>query len=224
MTEFAPKGSQRWLQMAIELRPAVLDLPIKAAIGADPTVTIDWVSPRKVDGFKEYRDSEALAKVGIERLPYRPLAIFWPQRGPVWDGLGRTSSGDVILVEAKAHIAEMVSPSTRANPEAAFQIKTSLDEARRYFSPKATASWHGTFYQYANRLAHLYLIRQVNRISAHLVFVYFLNASDVAGPSSRGEWEGAIRLLHAALGLGHAAAGAHDVFVDVRSITAAAVV
>ncbi len=31
------------------------------------------------------------------------------------------------------------------------------------------------FYQYINRLAHLYLLRVLNKIPAYLVFVYFVN-------------------------------------------------
>ena len=39
-------------------------------------------------------------------LPQRSLSSFWPRRGPQWDGLARTGRGDLLLVEAKAHVAD----------------------------------------------------------------------------------------------------------------------
>ena len=139
---------------------------------------------------------------------------------PVWDALGVTSSGQPIFVEAKAHIAEAASPGSQASPESLKLIKTSLEEARKFYAPKASAGWAGTFYQYANRLAHHYLMRKVNGIDSHLVFLYFLNAADVGGPASREKWEGAIELLHAALGLTRLRAeGVYDVFVDVHELS-----
>ena len=55
--------------------------------------------------------------------------------------------------------------------------------------------------QYANRLAHQYYLRKLNNIPSILVFLYFINATEMDGPSSMLEWEGATRLLHAVLGL-----------------------
>lgn len=79
------------------------------------------------------------------------------------------------------------------------------------------------FYQYANRLAHHYLLRQVNELPSHLVFLYFTNASEMQGPQSPAEWHGAIHLLHAVLGLGREIRrpGVHDVFLDVTALQSA---
>jgi hypothetical protein len=54
-------------------------------------------------------------------------------------------------------------------------------------------------------------------LPSHLVFLYFINANDVNGPSSELEWQGATQLLHAALGLtpGKLPEGVHEVFLDV---------
>jgi len=144
---------------------------------------------------------EALRRLDVRRLPQRSLAAFWPRRGPVWDALGRTERGDLLFVEAKAHIAEAASPPTQASPVSRHLIQKSLLEVRRSLAPNSEADWSRSFYQYANRLAHLYLFRQLNGLPAHLVWVYFLNARDVAGPTSVAEWKAAIALLHAALGL-----------------------
>jgi hypothetical protein len=224
MSEFASAGSQRWLQIAVELHPNTLDAEVRAAIGLPPKVNVEWLSPRQRDAFREYRDSAALRLLGINTLEHRGLSEFWPPRGPVWDALGRTSDDQVLFVEAKAHISELASPGSRATPASLKLIVKSLAEARHKFAPKATPRWDGIFYQYANRLAHHYLLRYVNRLPAHLLFVYFLNAEDVKGPSSELEWRGAIRLLHAALGLrDDFDPYVHDVFIDVARMNAATV-
>jgi hypothetical protein len=75
-----------------------------------PGDQIFWLSPLKDDAYSEYSDDAFLERLNIN-LPKKSLEMFWPKRGPVWDGLGLTSSGDLILLEAKAHIAEMVPPT-----------------------------------------------------------------------------------------------------------------
>ena len=98
------KGSQRWLQWLVNEAPELLDQPI----GLGP---IEWRSPLRADDYAEYRDQAFLDLLDI-RLPTRPLAFFWPRGGPQWDGLGRAASGEVILVEAKAHLNELYSPAS----------------------------------------------------------------------------------------------------------------
>lgn len=219
MTEFAARGSQRWLQIAVERNPDVLLEALRQPLRLALDETIYWKSPLRADGFAEYRDMEALRQVGIAKLPRRPLDEFWPQRGPVWDALGVTSRGVPVFVEAKANVPEMASNGTQAGESSLPLIEKSLAEARHFYAPRATAEWHRTFYQYANRLAHHYFLQQVNRLPSRLVFLYFLNADDVAGPSSRDGWRGAIQLLHAALGLTNTVPEAvHDVFVNVRDL------
>jgi hypothetical protein len=54
--------------------------------------------------------------------------------------------------------------------------------------------------------------------SSILVFLYFLNADDMLGPMSEEEWHGAVRLIHAVLGLPKAlrSHGIFDAFLDTR--------
>ena len=200
VSSFAERGSQRWLQIAVEKRPEVLLQALRTQLGLADGDRIEWRSPLRATGFKEYRDGEALRQVGVSKLRLRPLNEFWPARGPVWDAIGIAGKQPIFL-EAKAHIAEMASPGTKASPESLKLIKRSLEQTRQFYAPKATAAWTGTFYQYANRLAHHYLVRELNQIPSRLVFLYFLNAEDVNGPTSEEKWRGAIELLHAALGL-----------------------
>ena len=82
----AEKKSQLQIQIAVnrhhdELERKLLDaLPSLAAL--DPTLT--WASPVEADQFREYRDGELLARIGLSDLR-DALKEYWPPRGPVWD-------------------------------------------------------------------------------------------------------------------------------------------
>jgi hypothetical protein len=218
MSDFARAGSQRWLQLAVNRKPQLLLAALERCKAIAPGVPVTWSSPLDEAGFEEYRDQRALEKTGIGPASLRkPLEEFWPTRGPVWDALGTTSEGRSLFVEAKAHIPEAASPATRANSESLKLISKSLCEARRFYAPKATAIWNNVFYQYANRLAHHYFLTEVNGLTSSLVFLYFVNARDMQGPVSEEEWHGAIRLVHAVLGLPKDLKhrGVFDSFLDV---------
>lgn len=217
----ATKGSQNWLQVAVNERPAVLNRAIVEAAGLDPSTSIEWVSPLAAENYREYRDGDFIERIKAE-LPHRSLASVWPERGPVWDGLARTSRGDLLLVEAKAHIAEMVSPASKASPASLAKITRALEETRQALAPKSSMSWSGTFYQYTNRLAHLYFLRTLNKQPARMVFLYFIGDEEMGGPESRVEWEGAIKVTEVYLGLGRHKLSrfVHHVFVDVEDLRA----
>lgn len=214
---FAAKGSQKWLQIAVNRRPEVLDRAIREAARVEGE--IEWLSPLASESFVEYSDNSTFVRLGME--PKVPLSEFWPLRGPRWDGLARAASGDVFLVEAKAHIGELVSGGSRATEPALSMIRASLEAVKRDLLPGAVdVDWSGTFYQYANRLAHLHFLRVQNGIPAHLLFVYFLNAEDVGGPSDVAEYRGAIHVIEHYLGLRRHRLSrfVHKVFVDVRDL------
>ena len=106
------RGSLKWIQRAVNVRPAAIDAPILPQIpGAS---RVEWLSPIESDAFAEYRDRSFLNKVGHPELA-DALSDFWPAFGPQWDALGRTDIGEVILVEAKAHIEEMFSAGTQSS-------------------------------------------------------------------------------------------------------------
>jgi hypothetical protein len=217
MTSFAAAGSQRWLQVAINRRPQLLLSALQRSEAVAPRASIEWKSPLVGDDLREYRDQKALEQVGIANLK-KPLGEFWPARGPVWDALGITSEGGPLFIEAKAHIPEAASPGTKASIASLELIDRSLGQARRFYAPRATATWNKVFYQYANRLAHHYFLRHLNHVSTTLVFLYFVNADDMLGPVSEQEWSGAVRLIHAVLGLPKdlKSYGVFDAFLDVR--------
>jgi len=84
-----------------------------------------------------------------------------------------------------------------------------------------TIDWTGTFYQYVNRIAHLYYLREKNKIKAHLLFIYFINVASVNGPKTKDEWLGAIKTMECYLGLtkNHKLREyIHDIFIDVNAL------
>lgn len=214
--KFAAAGSQRWLQIAINRKPELLLGALQRSGAITRRTSITWQSPLEEEGFREYRDGTALAKAAAR--PKIPLHSYWPARGPRWDAIGITSDRSPLFLEAKAHIAEAASAGTKASPDSRRLIDSSLIKARRFYAPRATADWGNLFYQYANRLAHHYFLKQLNGVPSILVFLYFLNADDMLGPVSEQEWHGAIRLIHAVLGLPNElrSQSVFDVFLDTR--------
>lgn len=199
--EFARAGSQRWLQVAVNRVPASLDEAFRVAGAIEPDETLAWCSPLALTRFIEYRDEHALEMMGISELPIMRLEEFWPRCGPVWDGLAVTNKGRFVLVEAKAHIAELLSPPSRAGEASRIKIQAALEQARKFYAPRSSRVWSEHFYQYCNRLAFQYFFAAVNQLPTRLIFVDFCNAKEMGGPTSPEEWKGATRLIHTFLGL-----------------------
>ena len=180
----AQRGSQMWLQRLVNEKPHIFKRELSHAKFAPRVTQIAWLSPRKDNGFAEYSDADFLELIGHTDLQ-TDLAQFWPSRGPVWDGLA-TAVDNVFLVEAKAHIGELASPASRAGEKSLEQIEKSLETVKAYLGVNPEYNWTGHFYQYTNRLAHLYFLRE-HDVNAYLVFVYFLNDADMKGPGTRAE-------------------------------------
>jgi hypothetical protein len=214
------KGSQYWIRRAVNEHHEEFGRQIANCVGNSVLCPIKWVSPLGPT-YRELRDREALSQLNIRTLPQRSLENFWPRRGPVWDALGRTNDGSLLLVEAKAHIGELASPRSKAGAKSAEQIAATMSEVRGFLAPRSNSNWSNVFYQYANRLAALYLLRHLNGLKAHLVFVYFLNADEMKGPGTKNEWEAALRMLYAALELprrNKLTSFIHNCFVDVTAL------
>ena len=218
------RGSLKWIQVLVNRHPNLFAQRVREAGALPPGETIEWVSPLEGDDFAEYRDGSFLSRLCVE-LDNRALSDFWPRYGPQWDALGKTDSGGVLLVEAKANVRELVSDACGATSQASMaRINDSLKETQEFLRVDPKIGWTGKLYQYANRIAHLYLLRELNGVQAHLVFVYFVGGSDVDGPATVGEWKAAINVVERVLGL----PGRHrlsdyvaDVFVDVSEFAPA---
>lgn len=186
--------------------------------------SIHWRSALKDEDYAEYSDQEFVDRLDV-RLEQVPLNAFWPRNGPHWDALANTDRGDVILVEAKAHIPELVSAPTAAGESSLPKILNSLSVTKQLIGSHSQADWSTCFYQYTDRLAHLYLLRKRNKLPAYLLFVYFLNDKEMGGPTTKLEWEAAITLLKEFLGIRKRhSLSAHVVraFVDVGVLKPAA--
>ena len=193
--------SEHWLRVAVNERAEVLNAAILAAFHWPREEQIQWLSPTTADGYAEYYDQAFLDRLGIGTLSTQ-LSEFWPVRGPRWDGLARTGSGKGILVEAKAYIEEMVDFKSKASEGSLVQIHHSLEMVKTASGAAKDASWPSPFFQYANRLAHLYFLAELNKVDAYLLFLSFADAPDVPTPVTTAQWEGAHRLAWKCLGLG----------------------
>jgi hypothetical protein len=196
----AEKGSQRWLQILVNEKPEILNSLICSSLSFVENEFIEWRSPLKSDGYAEYRDQAFLDRLGIT-LEKAPLQQFWPKGGPQWDALARSSSGKLFLVEAKSHIPELISSLRATDKKSIKRIKQSLKETKKYLNSTARADWSQGFYQYTNRLGHLFLLREKNNLPAYLIDIYFLSDVEMNGPSTSNEWKGAIELLNSYLGI-----------------------
>lgn len=216
----ARKGSLAWMQALVERHPDRLNAAIATSLGVEAG-GIEWVSPLREDECAEYRDAAFLDRLRIT-LDIHPLQAFWPAGGPQWDALARTRTG-VLLVEAKAHLRELRS-ACAAGERSLARIRTSLAAVKRAIGADPNADWTASYYQYANRLAHLYLLRELNGVDAELILLCFLNDREMRGPSLRSQWLEAFGHVHCHLGirahplLDHV----HHVFIDVETLTSPA--
>jgi hypothetical protein len=195
----ASRGSQKWIQTLINEKLDVLNKKLQTKLGLSKDDEIKWLSPLKEDEYAEYRDEAFLERLGI-KLDLYPLKVFWPPNGPQWDGLGKSDSGKLFLVEAKSHIPELISTFKGTRKASIDKVRGSLEETKQRLGVKADYNWLTPFYQYANRIAHVYQLRK-NKLDAWLVNVYFVNDLEMKGSKTADEWKGAIRLLHSCLGL-----------------------
>jgi hypothetical protein len=165
-----------------------------------------WVSPLATENYKEYRDDEFLWPVEQASL-YQKLHAFWPRSGPQWDALaivkGKGDRNGVILAEAKANIPEAGDPvyACRAAGKSRQKIESSLAIVKEALGVKPDADWMCNYYQYANRLAHLYFLYIMCHVPAWMVFIYFVGGAGVSSPCSIEEWKDRISQIYKALGL-----------------------
>ncbi len=217
------KGSQFHIQRLVNHPTDPLSNEIRRLIKLDAHETIAWLSPLEGDDFAEYQDDSYVTRLGLKSDSLTtPLSEFWPAGGPQWDALARTSRGRVILVEGKSHRSEMASACRASRPESVTKIRSALEQTRIYCRADVSADWSAPHYQYSNRLAHLYWLRQLNGINAHLVFVYFVNNRSINNPTSAAAWETELARVHHRLGL-HSdpmPGFVHNLFIDADQLQA----
>ncbi len=196
-------GSQRQIQSYVNRRAEDLSSAVLAVLGPLPLgAQLVWVSPLERHGFAEYRDAAFLERTGCADC-WPKLAEFWPRGGPSWDALAKLTwpgGSGVVLVEAKSHVREIGGVGCNATPLAREHITRSLAATKRWLGISDDSDWLGPLYQSANRLAHLYFLREISGVPAWLVNIYFLD--DPHSPTDIDAWRAGLEGVKGELGCG----------------------
>ena len=150
------------------------------------------------DDWAEYSDADFLGLLGLHDHA-TALREFWPRRGPQWDALG-LAGGVPVLVEAKAHIKEFLSPETQAGSKSRAHIVAAFQKVQADAGLAPRSDWARCFYQLANRLAHLWFL-QSRGVPAVLMLVGFVGDRDICGPHHPEAWNAAEEVAFFALGV-----------------------
>jgi hypothetical protein len=205
------KGSLHCLRQAIDTMPEALAegiIRLSPSLKAHGARGLDWLSPLAAQGYREHRD-DFLRVLGLRK--HEPaLRHFWPRMGPQWDGLARVKgkAPGVVLVEAKAHTAELNSKCGAKDPESLRLITSALERAQDALGvrpegpgPKA---WMERYYQLANRLAFLRFMNEDLGIETWLVLMLFVDDRSHQ-PTSLEAWQRHITQVYAQMDLGDTA-------------------
>jgi len=198
------KGSQLQTQIYVNRHPNDLAAAVRQELSTLPDeAELTWVSPIVEGGYAEYQDMAFLRAVGLEAHS-SSLSDFWPARGPVWDALAVVESeGDrpgVVLAEGKSYPGELFGGGCKASEPSRSQMAQAIARTQRWIgSEEDPDEWMGRLYQTANRMAHLYWLREVIGVRAWLVHLLFVD--DPHGPTTRDQWVAAMEAASAELGL-----------------------
>ncbi len=203
-------GSQMCLQVWVNRRQADFSRRLLRALGiTDSDARVEWKSPLEgrlptKKAFKEYKDGAFLAQLELD-AHRSELANFWPAGGPVWDGLAvvrRSEMPDLfVLIEAKSYPGEVLGSGCVATPNSERKIKCALDETATWLGVARPESWMKALYQSANRIAHVYFLRQKLGLDGVMVNVCFTNDESIGRPTSVEAWESAKRQFRESLEL-----------------------
>lgn len=198
----ADRGAAAGLRTLLSKNPELLNRHLRSAASLGRDAAVTWRSPVRDDEYAEYRDEDALRRLGLDTSAFRyPLSGFWPDKGPQWTGLAAVGHDAWFLVKAKASLDELLSDGTTgADQDKVRLVHDSLARARKGLGIARDGDWSGRFYQYANRLAWLHFLRSENRLPVWLVNIYLFNLADAKGPASADEWRGAIGMVESYLG------------------------
>jgi hypothetical protein len=162
-----------------------------------------------------------------------PARRQWPSvLNPSWDAIGVLSlrypsrfQNEWLLVEAKAHTAELRCDPKTAGGQSKDAIRQLLHQTRDRIDPANQADWLCDAYQLANRLFTLdHLI--LHGVPARLLLLYFCGDQSSGGgsicPASAEQWAPSIQQMYEQLGLskglGPLADRVHKVFVPVSPV------
>ena len=185
-------GSQLQTQIYVARRQDELNIAIQRVLSeaGAPTTTIEWTAPLESHQFREPVDYTFLAALRLADYS-RALREFWPSGGPNWDVLailGDAGRPGVLLVEAKSYPGEVYGAGCNATSLRSRKlIRESLTRTQMWLGVASTFDWLGKLYQYGNRLAHLFFLREVLGVDTWLVNLCFTN--DITRiPVTEDEW------------------------------------
>ena len=206
----AQHGSQKYLQDLVNNTPNYLNdliLSKSTSLSDYSNGEIEWVSPLKEENYKEYRDDQFLWPIR-QAWYYKKLGEFWPSIGPQWDALaivyGADGSEGVILAEAKANTSELGDYKYACQAESQnsiAKIQASFRIVKEALGADINSDWLGDYYQYANRIAHLYFLQEICEVPTWLVYTYFVNGWENEDPSMAQHWKESIANIYKRLGL-----------------------
>jgi hypothetical protein len=213
----AHAGSQLRMQMYVNERPQLISEAIAKALLPQKLDVSEmvWVSPLKHKQYCEYQDEEFLEVAGAGHFAAR-LKTFWPRGGPCWDALARLTSGGCVLVEAKSHVLEVYGNGCGARGKPRELIESSLNRTKRWLGVEERTDWLGPLYQSANRIAHLYFLRELCGINAFLANVFFLNDPHSKFATTQEQWESGIGTAYEQLGIRKSIPFSGTVFLEAR--------
>ena len=201
-----------------------LDRAVARSCGASE---VEWLdSPFSRD--PRWRDAEG---EGLDFLPAsnparQEWSHLWPQRGNVqnWDAVGRITvrgAEQWLLVEAKAHLGEVISTCGARSATSWQQIDGVFGVVKKDLRVPEEADWMQPYYQYCNRIAALHILSMYGT-PAHLLFIYFTGdwqgASERKCPKTQAGWNRALEKLdrHIMLPRDHPLSGrVHKLFLEV---------
>jgi hypothetical protein len=207
MTPVGPtRGSQLQVQLYTNRRQSNLAAAILQSL---PTGTCDmhiqWLSPLEGAKFIELRDAAFLAALGLSSYKDK-LKEFWPRSGPRWDALGSATCNSAqsgktcLLIEGKSYPRELYGGGCKAvlGSGSRRAIESALDCTKEWCQVPTSVDWTGGLYQYGNRLAHLFFLREKLKTDAYLVNLCFLNDPHRCTNESR--WKKGLRTVKEKLG------------------------
>jgi hypothetical protein len=187
-------GSQLQVQIYVSRKPDVLSEAVSRALAAcgKNVPSVRWTAPLEAELFKEPFDRAFLVALGLEDAA-EALRQFWPSGGPNWDALAVLGNGarrdGVLLIEAKSYPEEVHGSGCQATNQKSIEtIERSLLAAQKWFGATTESDWTGRLYQYANRLAHVYFLRQELGVDAWLVNLCFTDDMTTR-PTTAEHWE-----------------------------------
>ncbi|WP_417353507.1 hypothetical protein [Flavobacterium alkalisoli] len=212
------RGSLKFIQLLINKNQSYINRLIKQSFSEIRDDEIYWLSPLEDDEYAEYRDDSFLNIIGFDPKEIE-LTKFWPRRGPQWDALAKTKTGKVILVEAKANKREIASSATKAKGKSKQLIIESLLEIKEFMQIKNDVDWSGKYYQYTNRLFHLFYLRIKCNKPVFLVNIYFTEENTVVSTTLE-QFHEAIDSLNKWLGVKNDNLSDYiaNIFIDVNDL------